>query len=211
MKQKLKYKLSQLGFLPKLDFIRRLPEVSNWIANGCTGIAPPPVKRLILSSYLRRFRLKQFIETGTYLGDTLAFIAHDKAVKCTSIELADDYFSEAIRRFASYPNVDLLHGDSGSLLPEYVQELREPALFWLDGHFSGGSTAKGGADTPISAELTAVLDSPIKNHIVLIDDARCFTGANAYPCLDELIRSVREHGNYDTEVSADIIRLTPKD
>ena len=211
MKQKFKYKLSQLGLLAKLDLIRRLPEISNWIVNGCTGIAPPPVKRLILSSYLRRFQLRRFIETGTYLGDSLAYIAHDKIVKCTSIELADDYYSEAIRRFTSYPNVTLLYGDSGSLLPECVRELHEPALFWLDGHYSGGATAKSKMDTPISSELAAILDSPIKNHITLIDDARCFTGANGYPCIDELMNMVRENGTYCTEVSADIIRLTPKD
>jgi hypothetical protein len=166
---------------------------------------------LILASYLRNYRLKQFIETGTHLGDTLSYIAYDKAVKCISIELADAYYSEAKRRFATYQNVNLLHGDSGSLLPECVKGLREPTLFWLDGHYSGGTTAKGGADTPISAELTAILDSPIKNHIILIDDARCFTGTNGYPCIDELMKMVREHGRYDIEVSADIIRLTPKD
>ena len=179
--------------------------------NGYTGIAPAPIKRSILSAYLRRFHLRQFIETGTHMGDTLAYISRDKAVKCISIELADGYYSEATRRFSSYPNVNLLHGDSGLLLPECVRELREPALFWLDGHYSGGVTAKGGTNTPISAELAAILDSPIKNHIVLIDDARCFTGANDYPCIDALMKMVREHGIYDIEVSADIIRLTPKD
>ena len=41
MKQQIKNKLFHLGFLPKLDLIRRLPEVRNWIVNGCSGIAPP--------------------------------------------------------------------------------------------------------------------------------------------------------------------------
>jgi hypothetical protein len=50
---------------------------------------------MVLSAYLRRFDLHQFIETGTHLGDTLAYIAHDKAVKCTSIELADSYYQSA--------------------------------------------------------------------------------------------------------------------
>lgn len=211
MKQKVKYKLSQLGFLPKLDFVRRLPELNSWIASGCKGFAPPPVKRLVLLDYLRSYRLKQFIETGTHLGDSLAYIARDRSVQCTSIELADSYYRAAIRRFASYQNISLLHGDSGLLLPECVEKLCEPALFWLDGHYSGGVTAKGDADTPISTELAAILDSPIKNHVVLIDDARCFTGENGYPYLDALIKTVREHGNFDIEVSTDIIRLTPKD
>ena len=93
-----------------------------------------------------------------------------------------------------------------------VRELCEPALFWLDGHYSGGATAKGDAGTPISLELEAILASPIKNHVVLIDDTRCcFAGMNGYPCIDELLKMVRYHSHYDTEVSADIIRLTPKD
>jgi hypothetical protein len=182
----------------------------NWIRNGCTGIAPPPVKRLVVSSHLQRFGLHQFIETGTHLGDTLAYIAHDKSIKCVSIELADHYYEMAKQRFVSYPNVTLLNGDSGSILPQCVHNLQGPALFWLDGHYSGGITARGELDTPVSTELHAILDSPILDHVILIDDARCFDGKGSYPHLDALIKTVRDSGIYNIEVSTDIIRLTPK-
>ncbi|MCX5657391.1 MAG: hypothetical protein NTZ48_04100, partial [Candidatus Omnitrophica bacterium] len=181
-----------------------------WIANGCTGTAPPPVKRMVLSFYLQRFGLNQFIETGTHFGDMLAYIARDKTMKCTSIELADHYYQSAMQRFASYTNVTLLHGDSGAVLPECVSNLQAPALFWLDGHYSGGTTVRGEVDTPVSAELKAILDSSIKTHVILIDDARCFNGTNTYPQLDEILRSVRREGFHDIEVSADIIRITPQ-
>ncbi len=36
--------------------------------------------------------LRQFIETGTHLGDTLAYIARDKRVNCISIELSGFFF-----------------------------------------------------------------------------------------------------------------------
>lgn len=210
MKLAIKHQLSNIGIWSHLDLVRRLPEITRWIGAGCTGIAPPPVKRMVLAAYLRRFDLHQFVETGTHLGDTLAYIAFDKAVKCTSIELADSYYQLAMQRFASYTNVNLLKGDSGTVLPEFVRTSRAPALFWLDGHYSGGITARGEMDTPVSAELQAILDSPIKNHVILIDDARCFDGTNYYPHLDALLNMVRENAAYHIEVSADIIRLTPK-
>ena len=172
--------------------------------------SPPPVKRMIIYSYLKQFHLSHFIETGTYLGDTLADIAHDKSVACTSIELSNEYFHKAFQRFRGYPNVMLKWGDSAAVLPECVQSLKSPALFWLDGHYSGGNTASGKSDTPVSDELRAILDSPIKTHVILIDDARCFDGTHAYPYLDALLQTIRQSDNYNVEISADIIRLTPK-
>jgi hypothetical protein len=210
MKQILKQKLSELGVLPKLDLIRYSPKIGRWLVNGCTGAAPPPVKRFVLASYLRRYQLSQFIETGTHLGDTLAYIAQNKTIECTSIELADHFYKKAEKRFASYSNVSLLHGDCGEILPQEIEKIEQPVLFWLDGHYSGLGTAKSTVDTPISIELMAILESTIKKHIILIDDARQFTGEKGYPCLDQLLESVRALGCYDAEVSTDIIRLTPK-
>jgi hypothetical protein len=210
MKTILKHYLSRLGILPNLDSLRRLSETRRWLVGGCTGIAPPPVKRKILMAYLHKYGLNQFVETGTHLGDTLAYMANDKKIHCVSIELAEYYYQLAKGRFGSYTNVALLHGDGGALMPTVVNQLTAPALFWLDGHYSGGLTAQGESDTPVSAELTAILTSPCKTHVILIDDARCFDGSNGYPHLDNLLKTVREQSSYCVEVSADIIRVTPK-
>jgi hypothetical protein len=210
MKTSIKYLLSELGVLPKVDFIRRLPEIAHWIRMGCTGVAPPPIKRMIVAAYLERYRLDQFIETGTHAGDTLAYIAHNKAVSCISVELSHEYYQAALRRFANYTNVILKQGDSSVVLAEVVRDLRSPALFWLDGHYSGGNTARGVEDTPVSAELSAILNSSIKTNVILIDDAHCFDGKNAYPQLEVLLQTIRRLGAYHIEISDDIIRLTPK-
>ncbi len=210
LKTNIKYTLSRWRLLPILDLIRRLPEVIYWIQAGCTGVAPSPVKRIVLSAYLKRYGLTQFVETGTHLGDTLAYIAQEKSVHVTSIELDEAYYRAAKQRFARYPNVTLLQGDSGKLLPELVRHGKTPALFWLDGHYSGGDTAKGELDTPVIAELQAILDSPLKGHVILIDDARCFDGTRGYPHLDRLLETAGLKNTYHIEVSTDIIRLTPK-
>ena len=46
MKLTLKHQLSRLGLLPYLDILRRMPEISRWLKHGCTGIAPPPRKKM---------------------------------------------------------------------------------------------------------------------------------------------------------------------
>lgn len=209
MKIVLKNYLSKIGVMPILDILRHLLKIISWTANGCKGIAPPPVKRMVLSAYLKQFGINVFVESGTHVGDTLAFIAHDKAIKCVSLELSPKYHELAQFRFSTYSNVTLFLGDSANLLPEIVSNLREPALFWLDGHYSGSDTAKGKLHTPISKEMQAIFDSPIKNHVILIDDARCFDGSNTYPNLNELLDIVRRNSTYKVEISADIIRLTP--
>ena len=210
MKTVLKHHLSKLGILPHLDAIRRFPETLRWISDGCTGVAPPPVKRKVLMAYLHQYKLNNFIETGTHLGDTVAYMADNENIHCISIELADGYYQQAKDRFKYYANIELLHGDSGILVPSVLSRLTTPALFWLDGHYSGGVTAQGESDTPVSAELHAILASSCKEHVILIDDARCFDGSNGYSHLDDLLKTVREQSNYYAEVSTDIIRLTPR-
>lgn len=209
MKTTIKHSLSALGVLPLIDLVRRLPEIVRWIRNGCTGIAPQPVKRMMLSAYRKRYGLSNFIETGTYMGDTLAYVARKRSVSVTSIEVDEAYYQAAKKRFSNYQNVTLLLGDSGKLLPKLVSQLQAPALFWLDGHYSGGDTGRGELDTPVSAELEVILASPIKGHVILIDDARCFDGTNDYPFLDKLLEIVRRQNAYSIEVSTDIIRLVP--
>jgi hypothetical protein len=209
MKNQIKNRLSEFGLLAPLDNVRRTYEKTKWINDGCAGIAPPPIKRKILSSYLRKYGLKKFIETGTHLGDTLAHIAHDKSMQCISIELSEHYFSLARDRFRKWKNIELLCGDSGSMIESVVTRLEGPALFWLDGHYSGGLTAKGDSETPVSQELMSILQSDIKSHVILIDDARCFNGTHDYPHLDDLLREIRLSSDYCVDISTDIIRLTP--
>ena len=210
MKDELKQYLIEYRIFNFLDLLRRWPELVTWLNRGCGGVAPPPVKRMAISAYLARFELKEFFETGTHYGDTLAFIAGFKDVSCTSIELSTDLYAKACDRFDGWTNVCILHGDSGLLLPDLLAHLERPALFWLDGHYSGGATAEGTKHTPISQELQAIINHPIKKHVILIDDARCFDGTNGYPRLDELIREVQTDLNYNIEVSTDIIRMTPR-
>jgi hypothetical protein len=163
---------------------------------------------MTVMSYLKRFSLNGFVETGTYHGETLNYVSRS-GVRCTSIELAQELYEVALVRFKDHKNVRLVQGDSAHKLPGILKEIRSPVLFWLDGHYSGGNTASSDVSTPISAELEAILSHSVSEHVILIDDARLFDGSWNYPKLDDLLRAVREDGRYRAEVSIDNIRLIP--
>jgi hypothetical protein len=211
LKEIIKISLYKVGLFYPLYFLAKIPSTASWIKSGCINYAPHSVKMKAIESYLKRFDLSHFVETGTYYGDTLGYISRiDNDILCTSIELSEVLHQKAQLKFKARKNVNLIQGDSGKELPELLNCLSQPALFWLDGHYSSGITAKGDSATPISAELDAVLQHPIKQHVILIDDARCFDGHDGYPYLDDLLHVVRQEGSYHAEVSTDIIRLTPR-
>jgi hypothetical protein len=107
---------------------------------------------------------------GHYLGGTVEPV-RGAFRRIYSIELGDTLHARARARFAAFPHITLLHGDSGELLPGLLSRIADPSLFWLDGHFSGGQTAKGRLSTPIVAEMQAVLAHPINAPVILVDGA----------------------------------------
>ena len=102
-------------------------------------------------------------------------------------------------------------GDSGKVLPSVLARLTEPALFWLDAHYSGPGTARASRDTPIVDEISAILAHPVPGHVALIDDARGFGALRDYPTLAALEDFVRERAaGLVYEVSDDVIRIHPR-
>jgi hypothetical protein len=166
------------------------------------------VKQNNIRKYQETYQFQALVETGTYLGDMVeAQKNHFK--KVISVELGKDLYEKAVLRFKDDPQVELLQGDSALLLKQIVSELDEPALFWLDGHFSAGITAKSDKNTPIVEELKTVFSSPLP-HGILVDDARHFTGKDDYPSIDELCGLVKEYApDRKVEVADDIIRIMP--
>jgi hypothetical protein len=128
--------------------------------------------------------------------------------KIYSIELDSKLCKKANSRFAKYKHITILEGDSSRVLPVILDQIKESCLFWLDGHYSGDITAKGVKDTPISEELGYINQHTIKNHVILIDDAREFKGQNGYPALEELRELILAQDSEITfEVKDDIIRI----
>ena len=160
-------------------------------AGGASQAEPPPhaVKVAAVLAAARRHRLRTLIETGTFEGEMARKCRHafDSIV---TIELSDDLARAAVARLAPYRNVRVVQGDSAARLPEILSTIREPALFWLDGHYSGAGTARGDRDTPLEEELRTIAAHEAKGHVVLIDDARLL-GTGDYPTKDRILAVLR--------------------
>jgi hypothetical protein len=196
--------------LSSLAWRRRLrAEVEEWKLAGRPVPPPHLVKEQTLVDYAQRWGLKTLVETGTYRGDMVQAMLN-RFDRIYSIELDADLYA-ACDRFRGRPDVELIHGDSGLEVARIVRRLDTPALFWLDAHYSAGVTAKGELNTPIYKELTAVLAAGVPEHVVIIDDARCFGRDEDYPEVGDLIRFVhaRRPGAL-VVVEDDMIRITPR-
>ena len=132
------------------------------------------------------FRCSVFVETGTYLGDTVEILRHHFD-KVFSIELHRKLYELNKKRFQGKGNVSLWLGDSGRLLSEVLQHWSTGRiLFWLDAHYSGPGTAVEGGECPLLAELTAIAKHQRKDHCIVIDDVQLFGNQTDYPTREQV-------------------------
>ncbi|MDQ3766084.1 MAG: glycosyltransferase, partial [Actinomycetota bacterium] len=179
-----------------------------WIRRGRPKKVPHLEKEKVVRAHARSFGTGVLVETGTFHGEMVSAM-RKRFEQIYSIELHPELHQKATQRFHRFSHIQILKGDSAQLLPEIAAEIEESCLFWLDAHYSGGITARGGIDTPISAELQTVLGRR-QSDVVLIDDSFDFNGSSGYPTLAELENAVKAaRPDYDFTVSDYIIRITP--
>lgn len=173
------------------DFIQRIyhskknkSQISKWIKKGRPVPAPHAIKQELVTRYGKKHNISTFVESGTYLGDMI-WAQQDNFEKIYTIELNKFLYEAAKKRFKKSTHIEFIHGDSGKIMATLIKDLPEKTLFWLDGHYSGGITARGDKDCPITEEVKAILSSDIE-HVMLIDDARYFIGERDYPTINGL-------------------------
>lgn len=124
--------------------------------------------------YIEKYSPKTvFVETGTHLGDT---IEEMKGLfdELHSIEINQQLFENAVKRFDGDVNVTIWNGDSPDILPQILNNTTEQITFWLDGHASG--PLKGGkyGGSPLVNELECIKNHVRNDHVIFIDDVRLF-------------------------------------
>ncbi len=185
--------------------------IAKWEKQGRPVPPPHYVKQRVIEEIHKKYQHNIFVETGTYLGHMVE--AQRKKFKFIySVEIGINLWKDATKRFKRYPHIEILQGDSGKMLDKITAQLSEPAIFWLDGHYSGGVTTVGDTKCPIYGEIDAIFKGKKLEHIILVDDARCFTGQDDYPSLEDLTEYVHSKDpSYLVEVKDDIARCVPKD
>ncbi len=178
---------------------------------GLFRMGPPTALILALKP---RMHAEDFVETGTYRGDTAAWAAGHFA-RVATIELSPGYHAAAAARFRGQPQVRVLLGDSGARLREVAAALARPAIFWLDAHWSGLDTAGRETECPLLAEL-AVLNATAVTHALLVDDARLFAAppprphrAELWPDLGAVIDALRAGGRRHVVLFEDVLIAVP--
>ena len=180
--------------------------INKWISEGRQIPPPDEYKHLTVREYAKSHSCNTLIETGTYYGGMI-MSQLNYFERIVSIELAESFYNQAREKFENCKNVELVYGDSGEVLDDVVEKYNDPIAFWLDGHYSGGDTAKGTLETPIIKEIE-IISNRVKKGVLLIDDARCFTGEHDYPNQSDLkdyIKNSLPVSSY--EVLDDIIRV----
>lgn len=161
--------------------------------------APWAVKMKVLERYM--IPGAAWVETGTYLGETTAFLAK-RSPQVITLEPSMALWEKAAQKFALSDRITVLHKSSEDGFLETLGLIQTSNVcFWLDGHYSGGSTFSGSEDTPIVHEIRSIThklkDGTLDQVAVFIDDVREFASLNreqvgrprapGYPSLQVLV------------------------
>lgn len=141
-----------------------------------------PVTDVLLS--IRRIEIDKCIETGTFMGNTTAFLSalFDKVYtveKYITQEKADNYR----KIHNACPNINFYNGDTIPLLSSILDKNPDTTFaFWLDAH-------NGVSEVPLIEELeTIAAKSNKKDHVILIDDGFDM-GQENFPTFDEIYKT----------------------
>ena len=180
--------------------------------------APMNLRYKFILNLAKQNNIKTFIETGTYLGETINSVK-DYFDEIYSFEISKELVDLANKRFNKCKNIKIIIGDSGEKMPELLKNINTKIIFWLDGHyskdflFSDKSQEYNKNESPIKKELYNIFLNRNKKveDLILIDDAHEFDGTRGYPTILELENIINNYNdNYKIKKFYNIIFILPK-
>ena len=182
------------------------------------GYITQGIPKDIVIQMANEIKIYNFVETGTYFGDT-TFWAASIFDNVFTIEIDPEMSKKAANRLKSTKNIEFLIGDSREILPDLSRRITGRTLFWLDGHYSGSGTGGADFECPVMHEIEAISVIVIDEPIIFIDDARLFMGplpephkSNQWPCIDEIFHGLWiNFPNHSTTIHDDVIICVPKE
>jgi hypothetical protein len=184
-------RMDEVIFFQKEDYSDRDKTGNNLIEN----LAHPAIKddeplieqpdwttSHLKEEYLQRHgNGKVFIETGTYLGQTVELarrVLKDNLPmwdRIESIEINKRLADNAKKYFDFDARININLGDSVDVIKTLCEGLKdEPATFWLDAHASGPLPGGRMGPNPLLQELEAIYLTGRKDHTIIVDDRRLF-------------------------------------
>ncbi len=199
--------LRQTPFYGELKALGHYPDYWYWKLRGEPPRIPHLVKQRTVREYAEKFGLRTLVETGTYYGEMVSAM-RSRFDRIYSIEQDANLAEAAKGRFARESRIQILQGDSKDLVLEILKTLRQPALFWLDAGYYGWA-GRQGDQSRLSAELEAILRHPVKDHVILMDDADGLNGKNGAPTIAEVTQRIEmDFPRHTVTVANNILRIT---
>jgi len=188
--KKIRIRNRLLGIMPWLEKVSEWRQLmragKRWRTEGYFSPVPFFIRRAQLLQVGKQIGAEVAVETGTYRGDTTAFLArHFREIH--TIEVVPALAALARERFHASSGIKVWDGDSSDVLHTLLPQIKGAVLFYLDGHDSGGITGKGLKACPVRDELEIIFGSLSSEKMaVVIDDARLFGTDPDYPTIAEV-------------------------
>lgn len=118
--------------------------------------------------------IANFVETGTYKGDTTLMAAkHFEHVFTTEIHKGLYEESKERAKKEGVENIEFYLGDSVELLHDICPKVKDGAVFFIDAHISGSDSGWNGKQrVPLMDELKVILSYNVGPSVFIIDDLR---------------------------------------
>jgi len=137
-----------------------------------------------INGFIEWYSLDTFIETGTFLGESLQHALNFNFKRLISIELSQFHFNNAIDKFKYEKRVRLIHANSTDAIKMINYDDFNGILFWLDAHLPQRTDATlidvtdENTIFPLKAELEYLLKIRGNKDVFIIDDLRLYEKNN---------------------------------
>lgn len=137
-------------------------KVAEFELSGVYAFNKAPEIGVFLAYLKRLYQIDITFETGTYTGNTTAFLAICFE-QVHTVEIDSEKYQKSKELLKFYPNVQCHLGSSEEILNEILPGLKDqPILFYLDAHWN--------EYWPLLDELRAISKTHRDNCIIVIDD-----------------------------------------
>jgi hypothetical protein len=134
-----------------------------------------------ISELMEKYNLTVFFETGTAEGAGIQYIVRFPFKKIYTVEIVKRQVEKLRIKFDTllydWNILNIIHGDSLSVMEELLPKINGNILFWLDAHYPMADLIQNDINKKIEAYVGAGLDDkkirlPLENEIELIKKLR---------------------------------------
>jgi hypothetical protein len=137
-----------------------------------------------------------FVETGTYMGETIDYVLGLGVTKIRTIEGSPYHHSRCLQKYRGNTKVKLYYGSSRVSLFDMCSDIDGHIVFWLDAHYSGGQCLQEtGLDRPycpLYEELEQIKRLKANTHTIMIDDIRDVRNGHMGVSMDEIYKRLHD-------------------